>query len=59
MRSLAVNSPVSLWRKHEFMIEPPTVAPLGVPGIRIAPMPASPSLLGWPPQLLLRLKKSE
>src|SRR5262245_15167892 len=41
------------------MIEPPTVAPLGVPGIRIAPTPAWPSLVAAPPQLMLRLKKSE
>src|SRR5215813_13443416 len=41
------------------MIEPPTVAPLGVPGIRIAPTPPSPSLVAAPPQLMLRLKKSE
>src|SRR5215813_2215743 len=41
------------------MIEPPTVAPLGVPGMRIAPTPAWPSLVAAPPQLMLRLKKSE
>ena len=59
MRSVAVNSPVSTVRKHEFMIEPPTTAPLGVPGMRIAPTPPSPSLKGVPPQLMLRSKKSE
>src|SRR3954468_6663086 len=57
--SVLVNRPVSFWRKHEFMTEPPTVAPLGVPGIRIAPTPPSPSLVAAPPQLMLRLKKSE
>src|SRR3954453_12807498 len=41
------------------MIEPPTVAPLGVPAIRVAPTPPSPSLVAAPPQLMLRLKKSE
>src|SRR5204863_7367820 len=41
------------------MTEPPTVAPLGVPGIRIAPTPPLPSLVAAPPQLMLRLKKSE
>ena len=55
--SEAVKRPVSLVRKHEFMTEPPTVAPLGVPGIRIAPTPPLPSLVGAPPQLMLRLKK--
>src|SRR5215470_7903664 len=41
------------------MIDPPTVAPLGVPGMRMAPTPAEPSLVAAPPQLMLRLKKSE
>src|SRR5215510_8593885 len=41
------------------MIDPPTVAPLGDPGIRVAPTPAVPSLVAAPPQLMLRLKKSE
>jgi len=43
------------------MIEPPTVAPLGVPGTRIAPIPVGglSSLVAAPPQLMLRLKKSE
>ena len=58
VRSEAVNSPVSTGRKHEFMIEPPTTASDGVPGMRIAPTPASPSLPPVP-QLMLRLKKSE
>ena len=52
--SLLVSSPVSVWRKQEFMIEPPTVAVLGVPGIRVAPMPASPSSPPLP-QLMDRL----
>src|SRR6185503_3957187 len=37
LTSLAVNSPVSESRKHEFMSEPPTTAPDGVPAIRFAP----------------------
>jgi len=47
-----VNVPDSVARKHEFMTEPPTVAVLGVPEIRIAPTPALPSLLELPPQLI-------
>src|SRR4051794_10257909 len=57
--SVLVKWPVSVWRKHEFMTEPPTVAPLGVPAIRIAPTLDAPSLLAAPPQLMARLKKSE
>src|SRR5262249_32789630 len=57
--SVLVNTPASTVRKHEFMTEPPTTAPLGVPGMRIAPTPASPSLVAAPPQLMLRRKKSE
>jgi len=37
------------------MIEPPTVAPVGVPGVWMAPTPALPSLPPVP-QLMLRLK---
>jgi hypothetical protein len=40
------------------MIEPPTVAPVGVPGMWLAPTPASPSSIPVP-QLIARLKKSE
>ena len=54
--SVEVNLPVSVVRKQEFMIEPPTVAPVGVPEMWMAPTPPEPSLVGEPPQLMLRLK---
>src|SRR5262245_13755559 len=56
--SLLVHSPDSLERKHEFITDLPTIAPVGVPEMWRAPMPPSPSSPP-DPQLMLRSKKPE
>jgi hypothetical protein len=49
-----VHSPVSVDRKQEFMIDPPTLASVGVPGMWMAPTLEAPSLPPLP-QLMARL----